>query len=140
MVTIETKFMTVGDNWIQEIGVDFRGIGDNPLSDVTNGLEDMASRGLDNGGTGSAGSNAAGAPSSGFYYDDEADGDFRGRTENYFGSDLGETLSTMGGMTFQYSCSTTWSSPPSCEPSRRVRTWSSSTTKCSPCTTRSALT
>ncbi len=103
MVTIETKFMTVGDNWIQEIGVDFRGLADNPLSDITNGLEDMASRGLDNGGTGSAGSNAAGAPSSGFYYNDEADGDMRGRTENFFGSDLGETLSTMGGMTFQYS-------------------------------------
>ena len=102
MVTIETKFMTVGDNWIQEIGVDFRGLDVNPLTDVTNGLEDMASRGLDNGGTGSDGSNAAGAPSSGFYYDDEGDGDYRGRTENYFNDDLGETLSNIGGMTFQY--------------------------------------
>jgi len=102
MVTIETKFMTVGDNWIQEIGVDFRGLDSNPLTDVTNGLEDMASRGLDNGGTGSAGSNAAGAPSSGFYYDDGQDGDFRGRTENYFGSGLGEALTNIGGMTFQY--------------------------------------
>jgi len=102
MVTIETKFMTVGDNWIQELGVDFRGLDENPLTDVTNGLEDMASRGLDNGGTGSEGSNAAGAPSSGFYYDDSPDGDFRGRTENYFGEALGDALSTMGGMTFQY--------------------------------------
>lgn len=102
MVTIETKFMTVGDNWIQEIGVDFRGLDDNPLTDVTNGLEDMASKGLDNGGTGSDGSNAAGAPSSGFFYDDGQDGDFRGRTENYFGDALGEALSTVGGMSFQY--------------------------------------
>jgi len=102
LVTIETKFMTVGDNWIQEIGVDFRGLDENPLTDVTNGLEDMASRGLDNGGTGSDGSNAAGAPSSGFFYDDHSDGDFRGRTENYFGTALGETLSTVGGLTFQY--------------------------------------
>ena len=102
MVTIETKFMEVGDNWIQEIGVDFRGLDDNPLTDVTNGLEDMASQGLDNGGTGSEGSNAAGAPSSGFYYNDGQDGDMRGRTENYFGSALGDALSTIGGMSFQY--------------------------------------
>ncbi|MEO2094696.1 MAG: hypothetical protein ABGY71_11585 [bacterium] len=102
LVTIETKFMTVGDNWIQEIGVDFRGLDENPLTDVTNGLEDNASRGLDNGGTGANGSNAAGAPSSGFFYDDGQDGDFRGRTENFFGSALGSTLSTIGGATFQY--------------------------------------
>ena len=102
MVTIETKFMTVGDNWIQEIGVDFRGLDNNPLTDVTNGLEDMASKGLDNGGTGSDGSNAAGAPSSGFFYDDGGDGDYRGRTENYFGSALGEALSTAGGLSVQY--------------------------------------
>jgi tetratricopeptide (TPR) repeat protein len=103
MVTIETKFMTVGDNWIQEIGVDMRGLDDNALTDVTNGLEDMASKGLDNGGTGADGSNAAGAPSSGFVYNDGGDGDFRGRTENVFGSALGEALSTMGGLSFQYS-------------------------------------
>ncbi|MCB9914314.1 MAG: hypothetical protein H6828_04070 [Planctomycetes bacterium] len=102
LVTIETKFLTVGDNWIQEIGVDFRGLDSNPLTDVTNGLEDKASRGLDNGGTGADGSNAAGSPSSGFYYDDGQDGDFRGRTENFFGSALGSTLSTVGGATFQY--------------------------------------
>jgi len=45
---------------------------------------------------------AAGAPSSGFYYDDGEDGDFRGRTENYFGTGLGEALTNIGGMTFQY--------------------------------------
>jgi len=102
MVTIETKFMTVGDNWIQEIGVDFRGLDNSPLTDTTNGLEDFASRGLDNGGTGSEGSGAAGAPSSGFFFDDGQDGDFRGRTENFFGSSLGQTLSTIGGFTAQY--------------------------------------
>jgi len=102
LVTIESKFMIVGDNWIQEIGVDFRGLDNNPLTDVTNGLEDMASLGLDNGGTGSAGQNAAGAPSSGFFYDDGGDGDFRSRTENFFGSALGNSISTIGGLTFQY--------------------------------------
>jgi len=101
LVTIESKFMTVSDNFIQEFGFDFRGLADNPLTDLTNGLEDMASAGLDNGGTGADGPNAAGSPSSGFYYDDGPDGDFRGRTENMFGSALGDAISTAGGLTFQ---------------------------------------
>ncbi len=101
LVTIESKFMAVGDNWLQEIGVDFRGLESNPLTDVTNGLEDMASRGLDNNGTGADGSNAAGSPSSGVFYDDGEDGDFRGRTENFFGSALGSSLTNVGGLTSQ---------------------------------------
>jgi len=102
LVTIESKFMTVADNWIQEIGVDFRGLDGIELTDVTNGLEDMSSAGFDNGGTGSTGEGAAGPPSAGFFYDDGQDGDFRGRTENYFGSRLGSALSTIGGFTFQW--------------------------------------
>lgn len=106
LVTIESKFMTVSNNWIQEIGVDFRGLDDVEVSDVTNGLEDMASLGLDNGGTGaqnnnSQSTNAAGHPGAGAFYDDGADGDFRGTTQNFFGSPLGSALSTIGGMTFQ---------------------------------------
>jgi tetratricopeptide (TPR) repeat protein len=102
MVTIESKFMSVGDAWIQEIGVDFRGANGVDLTDITNGLEDQASRGLDNGGTGSSGSNAAGPPSAGFFYDDGGDGDFRGRTENFFDTALGGALNTIGGMSFQF--------------------------------------
>ena len=101
LVTIESKFMTVADNWIQEIGVDFRGLDSVNVSDVTNGLEDMASRGLDNGGTGNEGEGAAGSPSAGFFYDDGLDGDFRGTTQNYFESPLGDALSVIGGLTFQ---------------------------------------
>ncbi len=107
MVTIESKFMTVQDNWIQEIGVEFRGI-DNPgipftdLDDVTNGGEDQASLGLDNGGTGTV-NNAAGAPSAGFFYDDGEDGDFKGHTSNIFENALGSALSNIGGLTAQWS-------------------------------------
>ncbi|MEM7517303.1 MAG: hypothetical protein AAF368_10320, partial [Planctomycetota bacterium] len=101
LVTIESKFLTVADNWLQEIGVDFRGLDNRVLTDVTNGLEDMASLGLDNGGTGSAGQNAAGNPSSGFSYDDGQDGDFQGTTQNLFGTGLGDALSTVGGLSFQ---------------------------------------
>lgn len=102
LVTIESKFMTVSSNWIQEIGVDFRGL-DNPISpfkdldDVTNGLDDNASRGLDNGGLGAA----SGVPSSGLFYNDGGDGQFGGRTENFFGRPLGSAMSTIGGITTQ---------------------------------------
>ncbi|MCB9910566.1 MAG: hypothetical protein H6829_09915 [Planctomycetes bacterium] len=102
LVTIESKFMTVGDNFIQEIGNDFRGLDGRTLQDVTNGLEDQASRGLDNGGTGATGQDAAGAPSAGFFFDDGQDGAFAARTGNYFNTNLGSALSTIGGFTFQW--------------------------------------
>lgn len=101
MVTIESKFLEVTDNWIQEIGNDFRGLDDRVLEDVTNGLEDMASLGLDNGGSGTSGTNSAGSPSSGFFFDDGGDGAFATTTQNFFSTALGSQLSTLGGMTFQ---------------------------------------
>ena len=107
MVTIESKFMTIEDNWLQEIGVEFRGI-DNPtspftdLDDVTNGLEDNASQGVDNGGTGVV-NNASGAPSAGFFFDDGADGQFKGHTSNILENAIGDTLSSIGGLTAQWS-------------------------------------
>ena len=70
---------------------------------MTNGLEDQASRGLDNGGSGTAGQNAAGHPSAGVFYDDGARGDYRATTQNFFESSLGSALSTVGGMSFQWS-------------------------------------
>lgn len=104
LVTIETKFLTISDNWIQEMGVEWRGI-DNPGSpytdqdDVTSGLEDMAGLGLDNGGTG----DGAAPPSAGFFYDDGQDGDFKGSTSNIFNNPLGAAISTVGGLTTQWS-------------------------------------
>jgi general secretion pathway protein D len=107
LVTIESKFLTVEDSWLQEIGVDWRGI-DNPgspftdIDDVTNGLEDGASNGLDNGQSGVEDSAAPQNPSSGFFFDDGGDGDFKARTEAVFGSALGELLSNAGALTAQF--------------------------------------
>ncbi|MFT5285607.1 MAG: tetratricopeptide (TPR) repeat protein [Planctomycetota bacterium] len=107
MVTIESKFMSIEDNWLQEIGVEFRGI-DNPtspftdLDDITNGLEDNASLGFDNGGTGVV-NNSAGAPSAGFFFDDGQDGQFKGHTSNLYDNALGNMLSSVGGLTAQWS-------------------------------------
>lgn len=101
LVTIESRFMTIGNNWIQQIGIDWRGLDDVNVTDVTNGLEDMASRGLDNGGSGASGEGAAGPPSAGFFFDDGGDGDFRGTAQNFFANPLGEAVTAIGGLTFQ---------------------------------------
>ena len=105
LVTIESKFMTIEDNWLQEIGVEFRGL-DNPLNpftdldDVTNGLEDQAGLGLDNGGTGSL--NTAGPPSAGFFFDDGGDGQFGVTTNHVNDNPLGSAVSNIGGVTAQW--------------------------------------
>ncbi|MEX1025629.1 MAG: hypothetical protein WD226_11195 [Planctomycetota bacterium] len=105
LVTIESKFLVMGDNYLQEIGVDWRGI-DNPgtpftdLDDVAFGGDDQAGAGLDNSGSGTG--NAPGAPSSGFFYDDGEDGAFLGRAENLFGNALGGALTSIGGLTAQW--------------------------------------
>ena len=56
VVTVETRFLEVGDYFLRDVGVDFRGLGGQTpgplvnLDDVTNGLEDQSSAGYDNGG------------------------------------------------------------------------------------------
>jgi general secretion pathway protein D len=101
LVTIESKFLSIGDNFLQEVGVDFRGL-DNPgvpftdLDDVN--LDSNPSLGLDNSGDGET----LTPPSAGAFYDEGGDGDFRGRTENFFENGLGGALSTIGGLTAQY--------------------------------------
>jgi general secretion pathway protein D len=101
LVTIESKFLVIGDNFLQEIGVDFRGL-DNPGQPFTD-LEDISldgnpTLGLDNSGDGET----LTPPSAGAFFDDEGDGDYRGRTEHIFDGALGSALSTIGGLTAQY--------------------------------------
>ena len=107
IVTIDSKFLEVNQSWIQELGVDWRGLGgegDNPaeleaqLDDLTNGLDDNASQGFDNSGSGVT-TDPAAPPTAGLYYNDGGDGGLRSRTENIFGTTLGNILSTKGGAT-----------------------------------------
>jgi len=108
VVTIESRFLTVNDAFLRDVGVDFRGLGGTNggplavLDDVTSGLDDNASAGRDNSGAGLPAA-AAAPPSSGMFFNDGGDGDFRGRTENIFTSPLGQLLSSLGGGTFQVS-------------------------------------
>ena len=102
VVTIDSKFLTITRNFLQEVGVDFRGLGGSgnkgttaTLDDVTNGLDDNASRGTDNGGTGDPAAN----PVSGAFFNDGGDGDVRATTENFFTTGLGQALTPNGGFT-----------------------------------------
>jgi general secretion pathway protein D len=107
VITIESRFLTVSDNFLRDLGVDIRGTGGangGPLAvldDVTNGLVNNASAGFDNSGPGVAGGGAALSPSSGIYFNDGSDGDFRGRSENILINPLGQVLSALGGGTFE---------------------------------------
>lgn len=106
VVTIETRFLEVNDDFLQDIGVDIRGLGGEKgplvnLDDVTNGLEDNASAGLDNTG-GSNPAPAASNPSAGVFFNNGGDGDYRGRTENIFDQALGSVLSNVGGAAIQF--------------------------------------
>lgn len=103
-VTIESRFIEINDGFLQEIGADWRGIGNDgkapePIMDVTNGFEDNASQGMDNQGDGGEGAN----PVAGIFFNDNSDGDLRFRNENYFTDALGNVLSTIGGGAFQFS-------------------------------------
>ncbi len=102
IVTIDSKFLTISRNFLQEVGIDIRGLGGSgakgdavSLDDITNGLVNNASRGQDNGGTGDPAAN----PLAGAFFNDGSDGDIRARTENYFLNDLGKVLSPTGGLT-----------------------------------------
>ena len=108
MVTIEARFLTVRKDFLQEVGIDFRGLGGTfspptdmaNLDDLTSGLEDNASLGLDNDGSGLP-SGAEANPSAGAYYNEGGDGDIRARTENILGP-YGSRLSNAGGMAMQF--------------------------------------
>ena len=105
VVTVETRFLSVSDAFLRDVGVDWRGLGGQTpgslvnLDDVTNGLQNKASAGRDNGGPGLP-AGAALNPSAGAYFNDGQDGDFRARTENIFERPLGTLLSSLGGATF----------------------------------------
>jgi tetratricopeptide (TPR) repeat protein len=107
VITIESRFLEVSDMFLRDVGVDFRGLGGTNggplavLDDITSGFDDNASAALDNSGPGLSAGGSAVAPSSGFFFNDGSDGDFRGRTENIFTNPLGRVLTALGGGAFQ---------------------------------------
>ena len=102
IVHVETRVIAIREGFLSEFGLDIRGLGGTNngtvalLDDVSNGPEDNASAGVDNGGPGlpAAGSQS---PTSGAFFRDGNDLDFRARTENVFNNALGSFLTNSGG-------------------------------------------
>ena len=110
MVALEARFLLVEDNFLEDIGVDFRGLGDNSQGIGTAGrgtnvvMDDFGAAGSP-GGVGSP-ENPAGPGTdarAGIFYNDNSDGDIRARTENLYDSLLGnpKVLTGSGGLSFQ---------------------------------------
>jgi general secretion pathway protein D len=102
LVSVEARFLTVSDDFLEDFGFDFRGLGGQKgsaafLDDVTVGPEDNAGGAFDNAANG----NPTQPPSSGLFYNDNTDGDYRGRLEGIYDQPLGNVLTPSGGLNAQ---------------------------------------
>jgi type II secretory pathway component GspD/PulD (secretin) len=98
MVDIEARFLRVQDSFLEDIGVDFRGLG-SPGAGPNQAFDDFgtASAFADLGGEVGQNNDA------GIYFDDGADGDVKARIENLYDSALGsESVQNSGGLSFQW--------------------------------------
>jgi hypothetical protein len=100
MVTLESRFFSITDTFIEEIGTDLRGL-DNQgefsefYSLDAAGVTGNPTQGLDNLGDGDQ------APQAGLFYED-GNQFYAGASENFFTNPLGSLLSTVGGGAFQF--------------------------------------
>jgi Flp pilus assembly secretin CpaC/tetratricopeptide (TPR) repeat protein len=115
MVSIDVRFITVEDNFLRDVGVDVRGLGDDSGGVGAPGLG--TDRPNDDVFFGSVAS-PTGAPfgvrpepasvgtsnDSGIFYNDGADGAYQGRIENLFDTLLGnpDVLTATGGLSLQH--------------------------------------
>lgn len=109
-VAIEARFITVENNFLQEIGVDLRGLGDDTAGVGVAGPG--TNRSFDDFGQAGNGFGSPSAPlgigtgndSGVFFSDRNGNTDVRGRVENLFDESLGNpaTLDSSGGTSFQF--------------------------------------
>jgi len=98
LVDIQARFMRVEDSFLEDIGVDFRGLG--LPGPGPNGVE------FNDFGDGSSefGDVIGRTSDVGAYFDDGADGSYRGRVEDLYDTQLGsDTFQASGGLSFQWS-------------------------------------
>jgi type II secretory pathway component GspD/PulD (secretin) len=115
LVNLEVRFMTVEDNFLRDVGVDVRGLGNDsqgqgvqgkgtsaPMDDIFSGTPASPS-GLPFGVKPEPGSSGTGKDS-GIYYNDGQDGAYQARVENLFDNVLGNpnVLLGTGGLSFQH--------------------------------------
>ncbi|MFT5051168.1 MAG: Flp pilus assembly secretin CpaC/tetratricopeptide (TPR) repeat protein [Chlamydiales bacterium] len=100
MVDIQARFMKVEDNFLEDIGVDFRGLGQPGLG--VNGFDfnDFGDASTQN----DLGSEIGQGSDLGAFFDEGNDGDVRGRVESLFDDTLGndQVVSGSGGLSFQW--------------------------------------
>ena len=99
MVDIQARFLKVEDNFLEDIGVDFRGLG-SPGGGTNAFFNDFGNSTAQ----ATLGQEIGNDTSLGAWYDDGEDGDFKGRVENLFDSQLGDpdVLTGSGGLGFQW--------------------------------------
>ncbi len=102
-VQIESRFLAVENNFLQDVGVDLRGLGDNTGGQGVPGLG--PNRTFDDFGlTGTNLPIGTDTSSGAFYQFGGGNGDVRGRTQNLFDQALGDssTIDGSGGMSLQW--------------------------------------
>ena len=99
MVDIQARFLTVEDNFLEDIGVDFRGLGQPGLGTNAffNDFGDATAQG-------DLGSEIGQGTDLGAFLDEGEDGDIRARVEALYDASLGDpdVLQASGGLSFQW--------------------------------------
>ncbi|HUR28411.1 MAG TPA: hypothetical protein VM509_09505 [Planctomycetota bacterium] len=95
MVDIQARFLTVQDNFLEDIGLDFRGLGQPGLG-TNNFFNDFGGQGTQS----DLGKEIGQGTDLGAFYDDGNDGDQRARTEHLYDIALGDQdiLTNSGGL------------------------------------------
>lgn len=113
LVNLEVRFMTAEDNFLRDVGVDIRGLGDNSAGIGAPGLganqvqDDVFAGSPANPLAGFEPSSAGTARDTGIFYNDGQDGAYMARVENLFdeavrGFGDPEVLTRSGGLSFQH--------------------------------------
>ncbi|MCE9593516.1 MAG: hypothetical protein K8S98_04920 [Planctomycetes bacterium] len=99
MVDIQARFLKVEDNFLEDIGVDFRGLGQPGLGTnrFFNDFGDPSTQG-------DIGKEIGQDSDLGAFFDEGGDGDIRGRVENLYDAALGDenVLTGTGGLSFSW--------------------------------------
>jgi type II secretory pathway component GspD/PulD (secretin)/tetratricopeptide (TPR) repeat protein len=98
MVDIHVRFMKVEDNFLEDVGIDFRGLGAPGVGTAAN-FNDFGDAALPNELGDSPGSDST----LGAFLDEGADGDVKARVEDLYDTQLGsDTFQAAGGLSFQW--------------------------------------
>ena len=97
LVDIQARFMRVEDNFLEDIGVDFRGLGQPGLGVDNQEFNDFGD------GSSEIGNEIGRTSDVGAFFDDGEDGSFRARVEDLYDTQLGtDDFQASGGLSFQW--------------------------------------